>query len=138
MKMIVVFALTLVFAASSFGQGPRHGADGGARRLEFLAGSLELSDAQKQQADAIFSAAEEGRRNTFSQMAAAHEALEAAVKANASDAELERLAASLGNVHAQAAAIQAKSSAKFYALLTPEQKQKYDELGQRRRREARH
>ena len=55
-------------------------------------------------------------------------ALESAVKANASDAEIERAAAAVSALHTQHVASMAKRFAKFYAILTPEQKEKAEEL----------
>ena len=55
-------------------------------------------------------------------------ALTAAAKTNSVDSQIERLSADLGAVFAQAVAVQAKAYTKFYALLTPDQKQKLDKL----------
>ncbi len=98
----------------------------GANRLDFLAGYLTLTDAQKAQAKTIFDAADTAATTARGSLTAAHDALEAAVKANRADAELDRLAAAVGVVQGQLAAIHAKAEAKFYALLTAEQKTKYD------------
>ena len=98
----------------------------GANRLDFLAGYLTLTDAQKAQAKTIFDAADTAATTARGTLTAAHDALEVAVKANRADAELDRLAAAVGVVQGQLAAIHAKAEAKFYALLTAEQKTKYD------------
>ena len=103
----------------------------GANRLDFLAGYLTLTDAQKAQAKTIFDAADTAATTARGTLTAAHDALEAAVKANRADAELDRLAAAVGAVQGQLAAIQAKAEAKFYALLTAEQKTKYDAFASR-------
>jgi len=105
---------------------------GDGRRVDFLAGYLGLSDSQKTQAKAIFDASEQAAQTALGQLASARDALRLAVIDNKPDAELDRLAAAVGTVEGQLAAIHAKASAKFYALLTPEQKQKYDQLGERR------
>lgn len=62
------------------------------------------------------------------QLTAARTALNTAIKTNPPDAELDRLAAAVGVVEGQMEAVRAKASAKFYALLTAEQKTKYDQL----------
>ena len=103
----------------------------GANRLDFLAGYLSLTDAQKTQATAIFAAATAAGETARGQMTAAQDALKTAIKANATDATLDRLAAAIGAIHAQTTAIQAKASTRFYALLTAEQKTKLDALGDR-------
>jgi hypothetical protein len=58
----------------------------------------------------------------------ARSALNAAAKANSADSEIDRLSANLGAVLAQTLAVQAKAYARFYALLSPDQKQKFDSL----------
>ncbi|MFN0103620.1 MAG: Spy/CpxP family protein refolding chaperone [Bryobacteraceae bacterium] len=103
----------------------------GGNRLDYLAGYLSLTDAQKAQATTIFAAASTAAETARGQLTAANEALTAGIKANNSDAVLDRLAAAVGTVQGQIAAINAKASAKFYALLTAEQKTKYDALGER-------
>jgi len=128
-RMITAVAAALLCAVPLAAQGPR-GAGGG-NRLDFLAGYLSLTEAQKTQAKAIFDAAATASETARGQAQTANEALRTAVKANATDAEFDRLGAALGAVEGQMAAIQAKASAKFYALLTAEQKAKYDEMSSR-------
>jgi Spy/CpxP family protein refolding chaperone len=103
----------------------------GGTRLDYLAGYLSLTDAQKTQAKTIFDAANTATETARGQLDAAQEALATAVKANRSDAELDRLAAATGVIQGQITAIRAKANAKFYALLTTEQKAKYDAMGDR-------
>lgn len=103
----------------------------GGNRLEFLAGYLALSDTQKTQAQSIFDAAESASETARGQLTAASDALKAAVKTNAPDSDLDRLGAAVGAVQGQMAALHAKASAKFYALLTADQKTKFDALGDR-------
>ena len=124
----VIAALALLTALPVLSQGFRGGAG---NRLDYLAGYLSLTDSQKPQAKIIFDAAATANETARGQFTAAQEALTAGVKANRTDAELDRLAAAVGLVQGQLAAINAKASAKFYALLTPEQKTKYDALGNR-------
>ena len=64
------------------------------------------------------------RRN----LAQAQAALDAAKKATSVDYEIDRLSGDLGAVMGQLAAVEAKTFVKFYALLTPDQKQKFDKL----------
>ena len=104
---------------------------GAGNRLDYLAGYLSLTDSQKAQAKTIFDAAAAASETARGQFTAAQEALTAGVKANRTDAELDRLAAAVGLIQGQMAAINAKAGAKFYALLTAEQKTKYDALGNR-------
>ena len=98
-------------------------------RLDYLAGYLSLTDEQKAQAKTIFDAAAAATETARGQLDGAHTALQTAVKANAIDAEIERLAAAIGVIQGQVTGIQAKAQAKFYALLTADQKAKYDARG---------
>jgi Spy/CpxP family protein refolding chaperone len=84
--------------------------------------SLNLTDAQKEQAKAIFSSARESNHAVEQQMRDARQALNAAAKSGATDAQIDQLAAKIGPLSAQLAAAQAKTFAKFYAILTPEQR----------------
>jgi Spy/CpxP family protein refolding chaperone len=124
----VVAALALLTALPVLSQGFRGGAS---NRLEYLTGYLSLTEAQKAQAKTIFDAASTANETARGQLTAAQEALSAAVKANRSEPELDQLAAAVGVIQGQVAATNAKTSAKFYALLTAEQKTKYDALGNR-------
>lgn len=103
----------------------------GGSRLDFLAGYLSLTDSQKTQAQAIFDAAATASETARGQLTAANDALKAAIKTNPPDADLDRLAAAVGTIQGQLTAINAKASAKFYALLTAEQKTKYDSMKDR-------
>ena len=126
-RRLITATMMLVAALPMMAQGPR-GARGGSNSLDYLTGYLTLTDSQKTQAKAIFDAANAASETARGQLTGAHDALQAAVKANKSDAELDRLAAAVGVVEGQMAGIRAKSSAKFYALLTAEQKAKFDAL----------
>jgi Spy/CpxP family protein refolding chaperone len=91
---------------------------------------LNLTDAQKQQARAIFKEARQSSQAVQQQLKQSREALAAAVKAGAPDAEIDRLTSSMSPLLAQSMAIHTKAFAKFYATLTPEQKTKVgDKMG---------
>ncbi len=130
-RRLMTAALMMVVALPMLAQGPRGGRPGG-NSVDFLAGYLSLTDAQKTQAKTIFDAAATAGEGAHGTLTAAHEALKAAVKANKPDAELDRLAAAVGVVEGQMAGLHAKASAKFYNLLTPEQKTKYDTMAAHR------
>lgn len=129
-SVIATLALMSALPVMMYAQ-PRGPGGGGGNRLDFLAGFLSLSETQKTQAQAIFDAAESAGETARGQMTAANDALKAAVKANAPDADLDRLAAAIGTIHGQMAGIQAKASAKLYAILNADQKAKYDTFGDR-------
>ena len=131
-KIAQLLTLALLFSATVLAQGRGgHGpGPGGPRgnRIDFLATVLSLTDAQKTQATAIFEAAETASNSLRETQALQRTALNDAAKSNAADASIDQLAATLGATSGQLAAIQAKAFAKFYALLTTEQRTKLDEL----------
>ena len=117
-------ALSIIPAFAQRGAGPGF-------RLDYLAGYLSLTDSQKTDAQAIFDAAHTASQTALGQMTTARDALKQAVKDGKPDATLDQLAAAVGVIEGQLAAIQAKAESKFYALLTTDQKAKYDQLGDR-------
>ena len=131
-KTAQLLTLALLFSAALFAQGRGgHGpGPGGPRgnRIDFLATVLSLTDAQKTQATAIFEAAETASTTLRETQALQRTALNDAAKSNAADAAIDQLAATLGATSGQLTAIQTKAFAKFYALLTTEQRTKLDEL----------
>ena len=125
LTLVLLFSTTVVFA-----QGPRGHGPGGPRgnRIDFLATVLSLTDAQKTQATALFEAAETASAALRETQVQQHQALNDAAKSNAADATIDQLAATLGSTSGQLAALRTKAFAKFYALLTAEQRTKLDEL----------
>ena len=103
----------------------------GANRLDFLTGYLGLTEQQKALDKTIFDASATATTTAEGQSTAAHDALTAAIKANRPDADLDRLAAAVGVIEGQLLAIRAKAETKFYALLTADQKTKYDAFKER-------
>lgn len=102
--------------------GPRGGPGGG---LAYLTGYLSLTEAQAAQAKTIFDAAKTAAQTPAGAIAAARESLRTAIQSNAT-ANIDSLAAQIGTAEGQITAINAKAQAQFYALLTAEQKTKYD------------
>jgi protein CpxP len=98
-----------------------------------LATQLNLTDDQKQQAKAIMQSARESTRPIAQELRQNRQALNEAVKAGKPEADIDQLAANTGRLMGQMTAIRTKSFAKVYALLTPEQRTKADQLrGQHR------
>jgi Spy/CpxP family protein refolding chaperone len=127
----------MVIAISSgvaLAQRPRHedfGRDPQGRRptrIDFLARRLDLTDPQKQQATSLFSAAEEAGKELRKSLKKAEEDLNNAAKTGASDQQIEKLAGAMGTLAGQLAANETKARAKFRALLTAEQRQKFDQF----------
>lgn len=99
--------------------------------------ALNLTDDQKTQAKQIFQTGRTSAQPIAAQLKEARQALAAAAKSNASDAEIDRLSANVGNLSSQLTAIRTKTFAKFYAILTPEQKDKAGSAMNGRMRPAR-
>ncbi len=88
---------------------------------------LNLTDAQKQQAKAIFQQARQTAQPIRQQLRQNRQAMAAAVKAN-DTAQIQNLAATQGTLRGQAMAIRAQALAKFYTTLTPDQRAKADQM----------
>ena len=129
-KTAQLLTLALLLSAAALAQGRGGHGPGGPRgnRIDFLATVLSLTEAQKTQTTAIFDASETASTSLRETLALQRTALNDAAKSNAADASIDQLAAALGATSGQLAAIQTKAFAKFYALLTIEQKTKLDEL----------
>jgi Spy/CpxP family protein refolding chaperone len=103
----------------------RRGAQAGSM-IDRFAANLNLTDAQKQQAQSIFSAARQSAQPVRDQIQQNRQALSAAVKSG-SQADIDRISSSMGPLLAQASAIHSKALAQFYAILTPDQKTQFDQ-----------
>jgi len=84
--------------------------------------SLNLTDAQKQQAKTIFQQARQSVQPVVQQLRQDRQAL-AAVKANDS-ATIQQLTAAQGKLRGQIMEARAQAMARFYQTLTPEQRAK--------------
>ena len=127
----LLFGATAALAQRPGGHGPGGpGGPGGPKqnRVDFLGTVLSLTDVQKTQAAAIFEQAQTASASLRETQAQQHAALQDAAKSNAADGTIDDLAATLGATSGQLAAIHTKAFAKFYALLTTEQRTKLDEL----------
>jgi periplasmic protein CpxP/Spy len=102
---------------------------GGAMRQRMLR-NLNLTDAQKTQAKAIFQEERQTAQPLRAQMTQNRQALAAAVKNNDA-AQIQQLSIAAGHLQGQMLAIRSTARAKFYAILTPDQKAKADQVGQR-------
>ena len=120
------------FAAVAHAQGPSGRAGRGGFGQGLLGGmighALNLTDAQKEQIKAIAASAFENNQTLMTQLKAAHETEQAAIKAGKCDAELAQLAQSYAPLHTQLHATRLQTEAKIYKVLTPEQRAKADEI----------
>ena len=89
--------------------------------------NLNLTDAQKQQAKAIFQQARQTAQPIRQQLQQNRQAMSAAVKAD-DTAQIQSLATTQGNLRGQVMAIRAQALAKFYGGLTPDQRAKADQM----------
>ena len=136
MWTVGVMAVTLAVVPAAAQRGPGMGMRGPGgmmggdptRMLERLATVLDLTDAQKTAAQTIFNTARTQAQPLATSLREAHDAVQAAVKANKSDAEIETLTARTGTLMGQVAAIHAKAQRGFLQLLTPQQREKLEAL----------
>jgi Spy/CpxP family protein refolding chaperone len=97
-----------------------------ARRHKMMQ-ALNLTDAQKQQAKAIF---QENRQKTEpirTELRQNREAMRAAVKSDNSS-QIEKLSKTDGELMGRLVAARTEARAKFYRILTPEQRNKVEQL----------
>jgi Spy/CpxP family protein refolding chaperone len=106
-------------------------------RIAQMEQKLNLTDAQKQQAHTIFQSARESSQPIRSQMRENREALAAAAKAGKSDSTIQDLATKQGSLLGQEIAIHTEAYKKFYAILTPDQRTKADQMHQQFRERMR-
>ena len=88
---------------------------------------LSLTPAQVEQATTYFTAEATARQNSWASEKTAHQAMEAAIKAN-DTATIQSTATTLGQMEGEMMAAHATARAQFYAILTADQKTKFGEL----------
>lgn len=133
MKNIVARTFTgcLLAAGLVLAQAPAPAPGAAAGPLRRLVKVLNLTPDQQTQAKSIFQAGKADTQPVAAQMKQARQALSDAVKNNVSDAQIDQLAAAVGPLSSQLAAIRTKTMAKFYAILTPEQKTRFNAIAAR-------
>jgi len=100
--------------------------------VEHLAQALNLTDSQKEQAQTIFRNARESSQPIQEELKRNRDRLTLAAK-SASETDIQSLAIEQGRLLGQLVAIRTRASSKFYQILTPEQRIKYDEERQQAR-----
>ena len=100
-----------------------------ANRMEMMATVLDLTVAQKEQAQAILASAQQSAQPVRQQLRQSRGSLVAAIQAG-NDDQIQQLAANQGVLQGQLTAIRGTAFAKIYALLTPQQKVKADQIYQ--------
>jgi hypothetical protein len=96
-------------------------------RVNSLATLLDLTDAQKASATAIFTNAQAADQSIQTSLQEARQSLPDAIKKN-NFAQIDTLAVTIGTLTGQLTAIDGKAQAASYAILTADQQTKYDTL----------
>ncbi len=102
-----------------------------AQRFDRLAAELNLTDAQKTQAKAIFANAAQQVKALAPQLKQGHQAIQTLTQSGDQtqfNAQIQGLANTQGSLMAQMAVIHATAEFQFRALLTPDQQTKFDQL----------
>jgi hypothetical protein len=97
------------------------------RQVQRYTTLLSLNSAQVEQATTFFTAEASSHGNARTTERTAHQALEAAIKAN-DTATIKSTAAALGQMNGEMMAAHALAEAQFYAILDADQKSKFAEL----------
>ena len=92
--------------------------------------ALNLTDTQKQQAKTILQSARQTAQPLAQQLKQDRAALTAAVEAGDS-AKIQELSTEMGSLRGNVLGVRSLAMAKFYALLTPDQKTKAEEFRQK-------
>jgi Spy/CpxP family protein refolding chaperone len=133
---VVVAGLTFAYAETPSTPAPPSPHDGhrSANRQEWMqqrfdrmSAYLNLTDAQKTQAQAILKESHESAKQFAPQLKQNRQALAEAVKANKT-ADIERLAGVQGRLMGKMMAIRGEAFARIYQTLTPEQRAKADQM----------
>ena len=134
-KSMILVLLTIVFAAILYAQGPGPGgppdpATMVQHRVQHLTKMLSLTPEQQQQATTIFTNAVNGAAGIHDSMKTAHQNLQTAIKNNDQNG-ITQASTTIGNLTTQMIAAEAKAHAAFYQILTPDQKNTMDQMGDR-------
>jgi Spy/CpxP family protein refolding chaperone len=130
-KTLVLGTVLASAALAQMGGGmgnPPSSADMVANRVARLTKLLSLTTAQQTQATTIFTAAENTLSSLRTSMQTARTSLNTAIK-NSDTAGISSAATQIGGITTQEVQTQATAEAAFYAILTAEQKTKYDQSG---------
>jgi len=137
-NLIRLAGVAAIAAGMAFAQAPANtqqqppAAHRMARRGQFrqhMMQALNLTDAQKQEAKAIFQHARETSKPVREELKQNRDALAAAIKAD-DTARIHNLSAKQAGLQAKMVEIRSDAMAKFYAKLSPEQRAKADQLHQ--------
>ena len=137
-RLGIAFVVAVLIPTSAFAQGRR----GGGRTRGGSAGAvvwdkqstiylfdalLSLTSVQEKQVTTVFDAAGKAAQPLATALGTGSKALFEAAKSGQHDDEIERLAAEQGQLTTQLQALQARTFAKMWALLTADQQAKVDD-----------
>ena len=117
------------FAISQTNGAPQAGAKVRGVRARMIK-ELNLSATQKQQAKSIFQSARQTAQPLAQQLKQDRAALTVAIQAGDS-AKIQQVSTEMGSLRGNVLAVRSQAMAKFYALLTPDQKIKAEEFRQK-------
>ncbi len=100
--------------------------------MQRLSTRLNLSTDQQQQARTIFQESRTQMQALAPQLKQERTAISAAIKSD-NEQQIDQVLQQNASLNAQARAIHAKAMAKFYQILTPDQKAKFDQARSHRR-----
>ena len=128
-----ILAAGMAFVYAETPSQPQHHAanrqEWAQRRFDRMATQLNLTDAQKTQAQGFMQEARASAKQFAPQLKQNHQALAAAVKAG-NTADIERLSNQRGQLMGKMMAIHSEAFAKIYQTLTPDQRTKADQMQQ--------
>lgn len=131
---ILAAGIALVYAETP--SQPQHHAtnrqEWAQRRFDRMSSHLNLTDAQKTQAQGFLQQARESAKQFAPQLKQNRQALAEAVKAGTTS-EIERLSNVQGQLMGKMIAVHSEAFAKIYQTLTPEQRAKADQMHQQHR-----
>lgn len=134
-RTLTLLATTALAAGMVFAQAVNHPTRRATARPR-MEQALKLTDSQKAQAKTIFQSAREEAKPWIAQLRQDRAALNAAVKSDNLQ-QIDKLAAARGQVMGKLMTARSEAMAKFYQILTPEQRAKADQMHQQRRQEWR-
>ena len=144
--LIATFGAGMAFAQTPTAQPGPGTAKAQPERREYMRGHwdldrltqvLNLTDSQKARAQTIFQNARQSAQPIREELKQNREKLTAAAKVSNNDTEIQKLATEQGRLMGKLIAIRTQASAKFYQILTPEQRVKADEMHERFRERMR-
>lgn len=100
----------------------------GGPMVERLTHRFNLTPDQQTQARTIFQQARQQTESLNPKLREERQALSAAIK-NGNEAQIDQITRQDAQLNSRARAIHAKAMAKFYSILTPDQKAKFDQVG---------